>query len=158
MPVISDNLEGYEVSLRSAVCLFVLSSTIAILVGCGDSTDKPQVAPVKGKLIKNGAAVPYATVEFIPENGAPSTGTTDEAGEFELVYVDGTKGAKVGTHQVRVTVGGNAMGSADDAAPQPATQATPPAPPVLYILPQPANVKAGENEVSLDLPESGLIG
>lgn len=85
-----------------------------LLLGCGGSaSDRPQVAPVSGRLVKDGKSVAEARIEFTPDKGAASSATTDSDGNFELVYVDGTRGAKIGLHQVRVTIGGQAMASAD---------------------------------------------
>ncbi len=127
-----------------------------ILIGCGGGTaDRPQTAAVSGRLVKNGAPVPNALVEFIPQQGAPSTATTDTDGNFELIYVDGTRGAKIGTHQVRVTIGGSEMATADGDSTPP--KKAPPQP-MLYVIPTPQTVEVGNNSLQLTLPEQGQPG
>lgn len=127
-----------------------------LLLGCGGSaSDRPQVAPVSGRLVKDGKPVAEARIEFTPDNGAASSATTDPDGNFELVYVDGTRGAKIGTHQVRVTIGGQAMASADGDSTPPKK---PPMPAVLYIIPTPQTVSEGKNMLELTLPAKGQQG
>ena len=130
-------------------CLFLL--------GCGGGTaDRPQTAPVSGRLVKDGVPVPEARIEFIPQQGAASSAITNSEGKFELIYVDGSRGAKIGTHQVRITIGGVTMGTADGDAPPPPKKA--PDQPMLYVIPTPQTVSVGKNEVELKLPAQGQPG
>lgn len=39
---------------------------------------------------------------FQPETGRPSYGTTDSSGNYSLNYLEGTPGAVVGQHKVRI--------------------------------------------------------
>lgn len=71
------------------------------LGGCGKSG--PDVGYVTGIVRMDGEPLPYATVEFYPEQGRPSVGTTDEQGRFELSYSATRKGALLGTHSARVS-------------------------------------------------------
>lgn len=140
------------------LCLAGLSF---IAVGCGGtaSTSKVPLAPVTGKLVQKGAPLADAYVEFIPDSGVPSTGRSDAEGKFALVYTDGSPGAQVGSHKVKVTVGGMVAGEAGGGPSEPgARPPKPPAPPVLYVLPAPVTVSPGENALDLNVPEKGQPG
>lgn len=81
---------------------FVIGMSWAVLLsGCGSSG--PEVGYVSGTVRMDGEPLPYATVEFYPEQGRPSVGTTDEQGHFELGYTATRKGALLGTHSARVS-------------------------------------------------------
>ncbi len=134
----------------------VMFIATAALLGCGGgATDRPAVAPVSGRLVKNGTPVADARIEFTPDKGASSTATTGPDGNFELIYVDGSRGAKIGTHQVRVTIGGEPMAAADgDSKPS----KKPPMPATLYVIPTPQTVSEGKNTLELTLPAKGQQG
>lgn len=86
--------------LRSSVRVSAFASAVCFLfAGCGGSG----VVPVSGTLTYKGKPVTNAFVNFVPENGRPSTGETDPNGRFTLVYDPQTKGAQVGKHRVFVT-------------------------------------------------------
>jgi len=68
------------------------------LAGCGGSN----VVSVSGTLSYKGKPVTNAFVNFVPENGRPSMGETDQNGKFTLVYDPQTKGAQRGKHRVFV--------------------------------------------------------
>ena len=70
----------------------------ALVGGCGGSN----VVPVSGTLTFKGNPVTNAFVHFVPENGRPSLGETDQGGRFTLVYDPQTKGAERGKHRVFV--------------------------------------------------------
>lgn len=138
-------------SLLLGICL--------LAAGCGGAAarpDKPELAPVTGKLVQNGKPLADAFVEFTPEAGATSTGRSDAEGNFQLTYADGTAGAKVGGHKVRVTVGGM-LATTADAGPTPKT-AKPPTPPTLYVIPDAVKVAAGPNTLELTVPAKGQPG
>lgn len=83
------------------LCLFI---TTAFLTGCGNtSSDQPEIAPVTGVVTMDGKPLAGATVRFYPTEGRPSAGVTNEKGEYELVYLQGNKGAIIGQHSVRIT-------------------------------------------------------
>jgi putative intracellular protease/amidase len=69
-----------------------------VAAGCGGSN----VVPVSGTLTYKGKPVTNAFVNFVPENGRPSMGETDQNGKFTLVYDPETKGAERGKHRVFV--------------------------------------------------------
>jgi hypothetical protein len=68
--------------------------------GCGSSG--PQIVPIEGTVTHNGEPVPNLLIYFVPTDGRPSWGLSNEGGRFILDYDPEHKGAKVGTHQVWV--------------------------------------------------------
>lgn len=134
----------------------LVATVIAGSWGCsgGEPKDKPPLAPVHGKLVQKGVPLANAMVEFMPDSGAPSTATSDVQGAFELMYRDGSQGAKIGAHKVKVTVGGIIPAPMDPNAPPP----PPPKPPLLYVIPEPVQVKEGENTLEITVPEKGQPG
>ena len=87
-------------SLRAA-CLLV-GVVLAGLAGCSKSG--PAVYRVSGTITRHGQGVPNLMVHFVPVNGRPSWGQTDEAGRYELHYVGKQMGAAAGAHRVFVTL------------------------------------------------------
>lgn len=112
--------------IRSAVRRLgpMLSSLlVAAIAGCGGSSY--DYAPMSGIVMMNGAPLADATVVFEPiaedgaeESGPSSSGRTDAGGQFELKLADGTIGAVVGKHRVRIwpqdTAGGTGEGDSVD--------------------------------------------
>ena len=87
--------------------LVIWSLVGLLLVGCsGAPDDAPEVAPVKGKVTRKGAALAGVMVSYqpidVPEGAARSgsTGVTNEQGEYELIYNRNLNGAVPGKHQV----------------------------------------------------------
>ena len=76
------------------------------LAGCGGSG--PKLGRVKGRVTLGGQPLEEAEVTFQPtaEGAAPSAGTTDADGRYELRYTFDTKGAVPGEHVVTITTGG----------------------------------------------------
>ncbi|RUL83495.1 transthyretin-like family protein [Tautonia sociabilis] len=72
-----------------------------VAAGCGDP-DAPEIARVTGTVTRAGKPVPNLTVNFMPTEGRPSWGITDEQGRYELEYNADYKGAKVDHHKVYV--------------------------------------------------------
>ena len=70
------------------------------MAGCQDKG--PSVAKVSGLVTHNGKAIPNLTINFIPADGRPSWGNTDESGRYTLEYSRTQKGARVGTHKIWV--------------------------------------------------------
>ena len=71
---------------------------LRLLSGCGGSN----VVSVSGRLTYKGQPVTNAFINFVPDNGRPSMGETDQDGKFTLVYDPQTKGAQLGKHRVFV--------------------------------------------------------
>jgi len=92
----------------ASMCLKVKVSNVVIVAclllagaGCRQS-DQPPLGRVTGTVTLDGQPVAGVEVSFAPESGRPSAGLTDTAGRYELIYVGTTKGAKVGSHRVRI--------------------------------------------------------
>jgi len=93
-----------KMNRRHCLGLPVLALAIGI-AGC--SRDVP-LAPVSGMVKMNGKAIGNVRVDFNPDpdkgtTGRGSTGTTDDNGNFKLVYDDGREGAIIGNHRVVLT-------------------------------------------------------
>jgi hypothetical protein len=72
---------------------------VAIVVGCGGSTEK-----VTGTVKLDGTPLPDAEVEFEPKGGGrPSIATTDKDGRFTLQFTRDEEGAMAGDYIVRIT-------------------------------------------------------
>lgn len=81
------------------------SAALALMcaTGCGRK-DLPELAPVDGTVTLDGQPLPGVLVSFYPkEGGRPGTGETDEEGYYELTYVYGEEGTKLGPNRVEVT-------------------------------------------------------
>lgn len=70
------------------------------LGGCGTPSDQPDLGYVKGKVTIDGSPLSGVIVSFIPDKGRPANGTTNEDGEYEVIYLDGYKGAKLGPNTI----------------------------------------------------------
>jgi len=94
-------------SRRSAAIVGVAAATWVIPVlffaGCGDSG--PERGEVTGTVTLDGQPLAEATVEFQPQEGAPSYGETDAQGRYRLGYTPEKPGAVVGKHTVSITTG-----------------------------------------------------
>ncbi len=85
--------------------LLLLGVTLAVfgsaLPGCGPGY--PETFPVSGTVTLDGKPVPGAAVVFTPDQGQQATGTTDDAGRFDLSTYELGDGALPGMHRVTVT-------------------------------------------------------
>jgi len=79
-----------------------LTVLLAMVIGCSQS-EYGDLGRVTGKVKMDGSPYSNAIVTFTPQNGRPSTGITNESGDFELVYIRATKGAEPGQHRVTIT-------------------------------------------------------
>lgn len=84
--------------------VWAMTLLIAVLVAAssGCSRGGPEVVPIEGVATHNGEPVPNIRIYFMPTEGRPSWGDTDEKGHFVLEYDPDRKGAKVGTHTVAI--------------------------------------------------------
>jgi hypothetical protein len=78
---------------------------VLTLTGCGGVPDQPPLGTVTGVITLDGKPLEFVEVSFSPEVGRPSDGETNSLGEYELSYVQNTKGAKVGKHTIMVRSG-----------------------------------------------------
>ena len=84
--------------LRVTVCIPLFGFLSAALVGCGNN----DVVSVSGTISYKNKPLANHIVNFTPEKGRPSIGTTDGQGNFTLGYSTDTKGAERGKHIVSV--------------------------------------------------------
>ena len=80
----------------------MIALPFAVLAGCGTSSDGPEIAPVSGVVTLDGKPVTNASVVFESSNGVVAFGNTNGEGVYELNYLDGQKGAEVGSNTVRI--------------------------------------------------------
>lgn len=97
---------GCDAASRRAVVALAMLAGLGILVGCGR---KPYtLADVSGRVTLDGQPLAGGVVSFQPRaagNAAPgpgSTGRLDAEGRYRLTAIDGSPGAVVGTHLVRI--------------------------------------------------------
>lgn len=89
---------------RFIVGLMGLGFCVSVFgTGCGGSSDRPELARVRGKVTLDGVPVPAAKVYFQPAQGRPSFGSTNSDGIYELMYVADVRGAVIGTHEVKIS-------------------------------------------------------
>ena len=131
--------------------VFGLSSLIAVLAlaGCGESG--PELGLVSGTVTNAQGPVANATVEFHPETGRPSYGTTAADGKYELAYTADRKGAVVGSHRIRVSLSNTDAVSAGG-------EEVLEVEPTLLAVPTPVTVEAGENTIDVDLATAVRLG
>jgi hypothetical protein len=80
------------------VCAWLV---LALFVaGCGGGG--PDLGQVTGTVTLDGTPLADAEVQFQPSEGAPSNGTTDGSGHYELKFTRDKKGALLGTHTVQI--------------------------------------------------------
>lgn len=83
-------------------CLFMMIG-VFLLTGCSGKRDRPSLGTVTGKVFMDGQPLPNVWIMFIPTTGRTSIGRADKDGKFELMYLEGVKGANLGTHKVVIT-------------------------------------------------------
>lgn len=77
----------------------LLATSLLTTSGCGRG-DMPELGDVSGKVTLDGKPVVGINILFTPETGRPAGGVTDEEGYYELVYLDGYSGCKIGPAKV----------------------------------------------------------
>lgn len=71
------------------------------LAGCGGNSDRPKLGTVTGTVSMDDKPYPNVWVLFNPTTGGrTSMGRTNDEGVYELLYLEGTKGANIGPHKV----------------------------------------------------------
>ena len=93
----------------------ILGAWLSLLVGCTG----PDLGEVKGTVRLKGQPLTDAVVTFSPvaKGGSTSVGTTNQAGQYELIYTNDDRGAELGEHLVRVST--FRRGDPDAAPPRP---------------------------------------
>ncbi|MDA1017506.1 MAG: hypothetical protein O3A00_23995 [Planctomycetota bacterium] len=86
-------------------CFSVMTIGLALLLmGCGETAERPALEPVSGKVTVKGKAVEGALVSFWAEGAArAASGTTDAEGKFQLTTFDTGDGAVLGEHTVTIS-------------------------------------------------------
>jgi hypothetical protein len=137
---VSDGTHGTPVSRGMGWFCFLV-----LVAGCG-GRETPDLGYVTGVVKLDGAPVSDALVQFIPKEGRLSSGRTGPDGKYELEYLDGIKGAKIGQHIVKVST----AQSADEEAGKPAV---PEKIPSMFNNSSKVTkeVKSGSNEINIDL-------
>ena len=79
--------------------LGILALALLTSVGCGRG-DQPELGRVTGKVTLDGKPLDGVIVNFQPETGRAATAETDSEGNYDLVYIYGSNGAKVGKNAV----------------------------------------------------------
>src|SRR5690349_3603172 len=113
------------------------------LTGCNPA-NLPQTGEVSGKVTIDGKPATGIQVKFTPVGpGRPSSGMTDDAGQYSLVYSANGTGALIGKHKASIS---NGEPSAD--VPEPgakAKMAVSPIPKAYATVEKDVEVKAGSN-------------
>ena len=131
----------------------LLMAVAVMTVGCGRQTEGfPELGQVEGRITLDGLSLADATVTFEPEKGRPSSGKTDEFGQFTLMYLDDVPGAVVGTHTVRISTASVVVDM--EAGTEEFIPETVPADYNTDSM-LTAEVFLGENDISLDLKTPG---
>lgn len=131
------------------LCLLLMACCAS---GCGGKGDLPEIGSVYGTVKLGGKPLAKASVQFAPEKARPSVGFTDAEGKYELTYSRESKGAVIGNHVVRVSTGVIAN-------PDKGIEGVPETVPAKYNIKTSLKheVKAGKNEINLDLDIQGDI-
>jgi hypothetical protein len=126
--------------------LYTFPVGISVLfTGCGSGN----IGTVSGTVTLDAKPLAGAVVRFQPDAGqSPSSGITDESGQYSLRYTREIEGAEIGDHTVRITT--QSLGNPD---------ADPPRPPVPERVPAKYNsnselkakVEAGSNTINFPL-------
>lgn len=108
--------------------LIAFSFVCSNFSGCGVGSDQPELGEVKGFVTFEGKPLSGASISFIPEDGRPATGVTDQEGKYELMYIRDTPGCKVGRNKVVIRTFAEGEDEieqeGDDAAPTQSPKAT----------------------------------
>lgn len=82
----------------------VLCALSLATFGCG-GREVPELGYVSGTVTMDGKPMEGVDVNFHPqgeEGGRSATGRTDSEGKYELEYIDGIKGTKLGVNKVSI--------------------------------------------------------
>ena len=106
-------LETSAMTLERTVRTALILALGCLIAGCNRG---PQLGKIEGTVRLDGEAVEAASVIFQPDTGAPSMGTTDSEGHFEIMFEEGRPGAVIGQH--KVTIQTYRFGLSEDRTPQ----------------------------------------
>ena len=75
--------------------LAFICAGLALLAGCGGG-DRPELGEVTGLVTLDGTPLAAVNILFTPDKGRPAGAVTDAEGRYELIYLNGVSGCKVG--------------------------------------------------------------
>lgn len=85
-------------------CCLLMMIGACFLTGCGGRGDRPKLGTVTGTVYMDGKPLPNVCIMFNPKGGGrTSIARANENGKYELMYLERTKGANIGTHSVVIT-------------------------------------------------------
>ena len=84
---------------KTAILSVSLAWVVSLVTGCGRG-DMPELGDVYGKVTLDGKPVSNINILFTPETGRPAGGVTDEEGSYELKYLEGYSGSRLGPAKV----------------------------------------------------------
>ena len=82
---------------------FIVAFFVLLFASGCSSGDQPELGEVSGTVTLDGKPLSGVWVGFAPTEGRSSMALTDAQGHYELMYLDATPGAKVGSHKVAIT-------------------------------------------------------
>lgn len=95
----------------SRLTVLVLLALIAAGgAGCGGG-DQPTLGSVKGNVTLDGKPLAGAIIFACPDIGRPAVANVDANGNYELQYVDGVEGTKLGRNKISFTWPTDAAGT-----------------------------------------------
>ena len=80
--------------------LLILAVLLLAGAGCFGVSDQPELGRVTGTVTLDGQPLAGVIVNFQPESGRAATAESDSKGYYDLVYIYGSNGAKVGKNAV----------------------------------------------------------
>jgi hypothetical protein len=83
-------------------CRILLALIAAASAGCGGG-DQPDLGTVKGTVTLDGKPLAGAIIVATPEIGRPGLANVDADGKFELQYIEGVQGTKLGRNKISFT-------------------------------------------------------
>lgn len=92
-------------SIVSKPLTFLILSLTFYGLGCGGSSDQPDLGTVTGTVTMDGKPLAYAIISFAPSEGLPSSGQADKNGLYKLSHIGDAKGALIGKHTVSIMTG-----------------------------------------------------
>lgn len=131
---------------RRLEAVAILIAFVVGLAGCSRG-DRPELGEVTGTVTLDGKPLEGALVAFYPEEGRTVGGTTDAEGFYEVMYLQGVKGTKVGPNKVEITT--SLDPSDEDWRPGKSAEKVPPWYNVRTTLE--ANVEPGDNVIDFEL-------
>lgn len=92
------------ISTGNPLRILFFSSLCLLLTGCGgQASDQPDLGTVSGTVTLDGEPLAGAMLVFSPEKGRSSMAITNDEGQYDLIYIGDTRGAKLGPHKISIT-------------------------------------------------------